>query len=430
MLKDILKKIILESQEKAQKYISRNLIPTKTLTSQNCVVLVGARRAGKSYYLMEIKENLKKLLNKKDKDFVYLNFEDERLVDLKTADLDLILESYQELYSNTKPILLLDEIQNVKHWEKFARRLADNDYRVYITGSNSKLLSKEIASTLGARYLQISVNPFNFKEYLEIVGFEFDSKTTYYSKDLYQLKKYMQEYLEYGGFPEIAKKEDRYSKLELLKTYFDLYIYKDLSKRWAIDNPDHLILIIKKIKENIGNESNPNSIFEKLSSINVPISVKTTYNYVTFLKNVFLISEITIYRKSFTKREAKKKYYFIDNGFLKLFEIDNDYGKKLENLVCTELVKQKKEIYYWRNKKDQECDFIIKDQDKITGLIQVTYEFNNDSKSREIIGLTQAMDFFKCKVGTIITLDQEDKIIIDNKTINIIPLYKWLLTGK
>lgn len=427
MIKDVLKKIIIESQEKNQKYISRNLIPKKTLLSQNCVVLVGPRRAGKSYYLLEIRDNLKKSLNIKDKDFIFINFEDERLVDLKTSDLDLILESYQELYPNIKPVLLLDEIQNVKHWEKFARRLADNDYRVYITGSNSKLLSKEIASTLGARYLQIAVTPFNFKEYLDIVNFKFDSKTTYFSKELITLKKHTRDYLEYGGFAEIAKKEDKFSKLELLKTYFELYIYKDLSKRWKIDNPDHLITIIKKIKENIGNELNPNAIYEKLVYLNIPISVKTTYNYVTFLKNVFLISELSIYRKSFKVREAKKKYYFLDNGFLKLFEIDSDYGRKLENTVYTELIKQKKEVYYWKNKKDQECDFVVKDKDKITELIQVTYEFNNDSKSREIQGITQAMDYFNCNNGTIITLEQEEKITKDNKTIEIVPLYKWLL---
>lgn len=427
MIKEILKKIIIESQEQNQKYLPRNLIPKKTLISQNCIVLVGARRAGKSYYLREIKDNLKSQLNKKNKDFISVNFEDERLVDLKTTDLDLILESYQELYPNNTPILLLDEIQNIKHWEKFARRLADTGYRVYITGSNSKLLSKEIASTLGARYLQIFVNPFNFKEYLKIVKFKYDPKTIYYSKEITTLKKHANDYLEYGGFAEIATKEDRFSKLELLKTYFELYIYKDLSTRWKVDNPEHLITIIKKIKENIGNELNPNAIYERLSAIKIPISVKTTYNYVAFLKNVFLISELSIYRKSFKNREAKKKYYFLDNGFLKLFEIDQDYGRKLENTVYTELIKQKKETYYWKNKKDQECDFIVKENNKIVELIQVTYKFNNDSKSREIIGLTQAMNYFNCDSGIIITLDQEDKIIIDNKTITIMPLHKWLL---
>ena len=247
---------------------------------------------------------------------------------------------------NKEPILLLDEIQNIKHWEKFARRLADNNYKVFITGSNSKLLSKEIASTLGARYLKVNITPFNFKEFLLANNFEFDLKTLYHSKELYKLKEHLNNYLEYGGFPEISKNQDLYSKLELLKTYFDLYIYKDLSKRWKIENPEHLVMIIKKIKENIGNETNPNSIYLKLSSIKIPISVKTTYNYVSFLKNVFLISELSIYRKSFTKREAQKKYYFLDNGFLKLFEIDKDIGKKLENLVYTEIIKRKQEVYY------------------------------------------------------------------------------------
>lgn len=425
MLKDVLKKIILDSQEKSLKYIKRNIIPRATLVSQNCFVLVGPRRAGKSYYLQEIKEELKKALKKDKTDFIYINFEDERLIDLKTNDLDLILEAYKEMF-NKKPILLLDEIQNIKHWEKFARRLADNNYKVFITGSNSKLLSKEIASTLGARYLQVNITPFNFKEFLLANNFDYNTKTIYHSKEIYKLKEHLKNYLEYGGFPEISKNQDIYSKLELLKTYFDLYIYKDLSKRWKIENPEHLVMIIKKIKENIGNETNPNSIYLKLFSIKIPISVKTTYNYVSFLKNVFLISELSIYRKSFTKREAQKKYYFLDNGFLKLFEIDKDIGKKLENLVYTEIIKRKQEVYYWRNKKGNECDFIIK-KNNFFNLIQVTSEFNNDSSTREIKGLTETMDYLNCKTGTIITYDQEDILKIKEKEIRIVPIYKWLL---
>lgn len=426
MLKDVLKKIILDSQEKNQKYISRNIIPKITLLNQNCFVLVGPRRAGKSFYLFEIKEMLQKELKKDKTDFVYINFEDERLIDLKTNDLNLILEAYSELF-NKEPILLLDEIQNIKHWELFARRLADNNYKVFITGSNSKLLSKEIASTLGARYLQVNITPFNFNEFLKINNFNYDIKTIYHSKEIYKLKKLLKNYLDFGGFPEISKKEDSYSKLELLKTYFDLYIYKDLSKRWKIENPEHLVLIIKKIKEDLGNETNPNAIYSKLSLIKMPISVKTTYNYVSFLKNVFLISELSLYRKSFAKRESQKKYYFIDNGFLKLFEIDESIGRKLENLVYTEIIKRKQEVFYWRNKKGNECDFIIKDRNEFN-LIQVTYEYNNDSKSREIKGLLEAMDYFKCNKGTIITYDQEKNINIDNKQIEIVPIYKWLLT--
>ena len=428
MLKDILKKIILDSQNKTQKYIKRNIIPKKTLINQNNFVLIGPRRAGKSYYLLEIKEDLEKYLKKDKTDFIYINFEDERLIDLKTNDLDLILEAYTEMF-NKKPILLLDEIQNIKYWEKFARRLADNDYKVFITGSNSKLLSKEIASTLGARYLQINITPFSFKEHLIANKFEFNSKTIYHSKEIYKLKEQIKNYIEYGGFPEISKNIDKYSKLELLKTYFDLYIYKDLSKRWKIENPEHLVMIIKKIKENIGNETNPNSIYLKLSSIKIPISVKTTYNYVSFLKNVFLISELSLYRKSFAKREAQKKYYFLDNGFLKLFEIDENMGKKLENLVYTEIIKRKQEVFYWKNKKGNECDFVIKLENKYQ-LTQVTYEYNNYSNEREIKGLLEAMDYFKCNEGTIITYDQEEIININNKKIKIVPLYKWLLDDK
>jgi uncharacterized protein len=427
MIKDTFKKIILESQENNPKYINRNFIAPSLLSQQNNFVLIGSRRSGKSYYFFEIKDNFIKKNNLTKTNFIHINFEDERLINISAKDLDLLLEAYREMFGEKKPILFLDEIQNIPHWEKFARRLADNKYKVYITGSNSKLLSKEIASTLGARYLKIVVNNFNFKEYLLINNFKYNLKTIFHSKERYFLKKHLKNYFEFGGFPEVAEKKNAFSKMELLKTYFDLYIYKDISTRQNIENPKHLILILKKIKENIGNEINPNLIYKKLLDLKVPVSVKTIYNYVSFLEDVFLISELSMYRKSFAKRESQKKYYFIDNGFLKLFEYDLDLGKKLENLVFTELKKQNKEIYYWKNKKGNECDFIIIDNNKATQLIQVTYELNEESSSREIKGLLEAKAYFNCNDLLIITYDQEKEIIVNDCKIKVISLDKWLL---
>lgn len=427
MIKNIFKKIIIEAQERQQRYIKRNIIPKTTLQQQKNFVLVGPRRAGKSYYLLEIMDYLITNLKKNKTDFIYINFEDERLINLKAQDLYLLLEAYEEMFESKKPIMLLDEIQNIDHWEKFARRLADNKYQVYITGSNSKLLSKEIASTLGARYLKIKVTTLNFKEFLLINNFKHNIKTIYSSKELLNLKKHIKNYFEFGGFPEVSEKKDSFSKIELLKTYFDLYIYKDISNRWKIENPEILVLILKKIKECIGNEISPNLIYTKLNQLGVLVSVKTIYNYISFLKDVFLISEIAIYRKSFSKREAKKKYYFVDNGFLKLFDVDSDLGRKLENLVYNELIKRKKEVFYWKNNKNQECDFITVENNKVKETIQVAYEFNKDSSNREINGLLAAMNYFKCENGIIITYDQENTIIKENKKIKIIPLYKWLL---
>jgi uncharacterized protein len=423
-MKDVIKKIILESENKDIKYLKRNIISQKHLANHN-YILIGPRRAGKSYYLYEIKESLKKILNKKDSDFVYINFEDDRLIDFNYKNFQDILDSYIELYGNKKPILMFDEIQNIDFWDKFLRRLADNDYLVYVTGSNSKMISKEIGSTLGARFITIKVNPFNFNEFLNIKNFNYNLKTLFLTKQIFSLKKFTQEYIDFGSFPEISK--NNINKIDLLKTYLDLYIYKDISKRWAIENSDNLILILKKIRENIGNEITPNLIYKNLIKINKQVSVKTIYKYISYLKDVFLISEITTYKKSFKNREVKKKYYFSDNGFLKLFELEDDKGSKLENLICTELLKRNYDVFYWRAKTGQECDFIIKEKDVVVNLIQVTFALTQSSKDREINGLLYALNFFNLKEGTIITNDFEDKLVVEDKIINIVPIYKWLL---
>lgn len=423
-MKETIKKIILEFEDKNIKYLKRNLISQKYLANHN-YILIGPRRAGKSYYLYEIREELKKILNKKNSDFVYINFEDDRLIDFNYKNFQDILDSYSELYNSKKPIFLFDEIQNIDFWDKFLRRLADNDYLVYVTGSNSKMISKEIGSTLGARFITIKVSPFNFKEFLNIKNFDYKLKNLFLTKEIFSLKKITQEYIDYGSFPEIAK--NNINKLDLLKTYLDLYIYKDISKRWSIENSDNLILILKKIRENIGNEISPNLIYKNIIKIDRQVSVKTIYKYISYLKDVFLISEVLFYRKSFKNREVKKKYYFTDNGFLKLFEFEDDKGCKLENLVCTELFKKNYDVFYWRAKTGQECDFVIKENNNIIDLIQVTFTLNEKSRDREINGLLHALDFFKLKEGTIITNDLEDKIVIKNKIINVVPIYKWLL---
>ncbi len=420
---ELIKKIILESQDRKLDYTSRNLISDNDLLNHNYVI-IGPRRAGKSYYLYEIKEVLKKKLKKDETDFLLINFEDDRLIDFNYKNFDQIIDSYKELF-NKKPILLFDEIQVITYWEKYVRRLADNNFQVYVTGSNSKMISKEIGSTLGARFISIKVNTLNFIEFLKIKNINLDPKTVFYTNDLYKLKKLTQEYIEFGSFPEISKTNK--NKLDLLKTYLDLYVYKDISSRWDIENINNIVLVLKKIRESIGNEISPNLIYNNLNKVNVPISVKTVYNYVQHILDVFLVCKLQSYRKSFKNRETKTKYYFSDNGFLKLYEMDDDKGNKLENTVYLELLKKKKDMYYWKNKIGVECDFVIKEKNKINSLIQVTYELNKNSKERELKGLLAAMDYFKLKEGTIITYNLEDLITIDNKKIYIIPIWKWLL---
>ncbi|MCD6227677.1 ATP-binding protein [Candidatus Micrarchaeota archaeon] len=413
-MKEVIKKIISEGWDLKLSYIPRNLISSELITSNVPLVLTGPRRAGKSYTMYEIRE----VLRKKGKDFVYINFEDERLLQFKTEDFDLILEAYYELREE-KPVLFFDEIHNVNGWERYVRRLADNGYKVVITGSNSKMLSKEIAERLGGRFIEINIYPLSFKEFLKFKGVEFKEEYLY-SKQRFKLKKYFDEYLEFGGFPEVSLFSGKMSKEKLLNTYFDLVFYKDLVSRERVENEEVLKLIIKKLRENIGKLITPRRIYSFLKESDMPISPNTVDRYINYLQESFLIISCLPFAKSVSK-QIRKKRYFIDNGYVKLFEIKEDKGLMLENLIFTELIKKGKKVFYHLGQ--NECDFILGSNEAM----QVTYELNKENEDREVKGLLEAMKTYKLKKGYIITNDQEKEIRVNNKKIIIMPAWKWIL---
>ncbi len=310
MNKKIIQEIILNNQDLivSKKIIKRNI----TLEQNANYVIIGPRRAGKTYLLHHIiqtkykKEALEKVL--------YINFEDERLFELNYKSLNIIIESYNELYDH-KPHLFFDEIQNIKHWEKFVRRLADENYKIYITGSNSTMLSNQIASTLGGRFMIKEVLPLSFTEFLEFNNFVINNHYHLGSKSI-AIKKQFKTYFNFGGFPELIYFDD---KRTYLSNVFRKLLFGDIIARYNIKNDKAIQLLVKKMAESVNNETSVNRIKNLIKSIGIPIGTTTIFEYLNYLDESYLLFPIENFINKFVERESKKKYYFVDNGILMLF---------------------------------------------------------------------------------------------------------------
>ncbi len=412
-MKDIFKKIIVERQEwlKNIRLIKREI----TFENEANYAFTGLRRAGKSYYLYQIiqekfsKENFEQLL--------FINFEDERLLELTHHDLQYILDAYFELFE-WMPIIFLDEIQNVPHWQKFVRRLADEGRRIFVTGSNAEMLSHEIASTLGGRFINKEILPLSFREYLYFKELSVTSKTKY-SSERYKIIKEYEEYLHFGGFPELLQMND---KREFLSSVYQKLFYGDLIARYKVSNVVTLKLMVKKLAESVNNETSINRIKNLIKSTGVSIGNNTLFDYLNYLESSFLIASITNFHSKFTEKETNKKYYFLDNGILGLFLIDQP-TKLLENQIYIELRRRGEHPYFLKRK--TEVDFYIPEKGM---LIQVSYSIKNpETLEREVIGLRSAMKAFGITNSWIITYDETKELEVQEGIINVVPAWQWLL---
>lgn len=417
MDKNNLKKIILENHEfiLKQDLIIRN--ENLQLDSEANYVFCGIRRCGKSFLMYQqiqkvIKEN-------RIKEFVYINFEDERFIGFNSSHFDLILESAKELYNNNF-YLFFDEVQNIDHWEKFARRLADKGYRIFITGSNAKMLSKEIGTTLGGRYFIKELFPLSFTEFLDFNELQPENNFEF-KEQRFEIKKHFENFLKYGGFPELFKYQN---PKEYLSSIFMKVFYGDLIARNHIQNELILKLLIKKLAESVNNETSINRIKNLIVSTGIKLGSNTITDYLNYISEAYLIYPLQNFASNFTERETKKKYYFIDQGILNLFIIDQD-SKLLENIVFLHLYKKHKDkMFYFKRK--LEVDFYIPEQ-KL--LIQVSYSLSNpETKKREINALIFAMKELNIQHSIIITYDENEEINIEEGQIKFIPVWKWLIT--
>jgi predicted AAA+ superfamily ATPase len=422
-MKETLKTIIREQQEKTLPEIKpRKLeIPVQVPV---IISLIGARRCGKTYLLYAAIQKLLKT-GIPQKNIVYFNFEDERL-NLQAEQLDLILQSFYELYPETPAsdcFFFFDEIQNVDGWEKFVRRMFDNvSKNIFITGSNSKLLSTEIATSLRGRTLTYTVFPLSLNEYFDFRAIDHD---IYRPQKKALLISETVLFIRNGGFPEPVNFETGMRTI-LLQAYFNTMIYRDIVERYKISDPAMLKFFVKKIVSGIGKPLSINKIYNDLRSLGYKVSNNYLYNFLDYCNTIFLTIPVARFHFSEIKQEkSDKKIYCIDTGLLSSieFSVSQNNGKLFENMVLLEFIKAGVRVFYYKD--NYECDFIIQINENLYP-IQVTYNFTDvNTKKREIRGLIEACKAINVSEGTIITLDQKTDFVENNIHIKVIPVYEF-----
>lgn len=423
MDKQIIKNIIIEKQEAIPNY---KLIHREFCFGEKSnYILVGLRRAGKSYLLyQDIQERIREK-GMSACDILYINFEDERLMTIKASELGIILESYMELYPNKQPIIYLDEIQNIDGWEKFARRLADSKYRVMITGSNAKMLSKEMYSTLGGRFIPKEVFPFSFGEYLLYHEVKIDENWEYNPQKKSVISKHFDAYFQGGGIAESFEQPD---KREYLNALYQKILIGDIVERNNIRNSRVFRFLAKKLADSVRQPSSLTRLQHIVKSTGDMISLPTLKDYLEYMQDAYLFFPIPNLASPMTEQATLQKRYVADNGILNLFLFQGE-SKLLENIVAIELNRRfrntaEETLLYYYNR-NIEIDFCVPDAHLA---IQVAYNLNDEvTYEREVGGLQKFLKFYPDYRGLIITRDYEAKIEIDNYIIEVIPVWKWLL---
>ncbi|HLC79071.1 MAG TPA: ATP-binding protein [archaeon] len=387
-------------------------VAKRYLSAPNVLVVLGIRRSGKSIFSLLLARELKQKA-------AYINFVDERLISMKTEDLERVLEAFYELYGDVE-FIILDEIQQVHGWEMFANRLRRTK-KVIVTGSDSKLLSGELATHLTGRHIDFTLYPFSFKE---IAG---DKTNIYSTREIARAKNELKKYAEGSGLPEFYK-----FGREIVREIYGDILTKDCVQRHGIREEKSFRELAGYLVSNFSSEFT----YSKLAKIVGLKDINTAKNYVHYLQEAYMIAVIERYSAKLKQQIiAPKKAYCIDQGFCNFvsFNISKNQGRVYENIVCIELLREKAknpglEVYYWKNHQQNEVDFVTKEGSKVKELIQVCYNpIDEIVRERETKPLIKAAQELKCKNLRIITSDYEATHKKGKYKIQYTPLWKWLL---
>jgi len=391
-------------------------------------VITGARRSGKSYIM---RQTAKKLINNgvKRNEILLINFEDPRLPRLDAATLQKIYEIYLEFLSpKGKPYVFLDEVQEVEGWEKWVRTIYElKKAKIVVSGSNAKLLSKELATLLTGIHIDLTVYPLSFDEFLFFNNLNLTSNTEFEAKQI-EVKSLLRKYIEYGSFPEVVLNEQ---KKEILIRYFEDVINKDLIKRYKIRKTEEIKTLAKYYFTNISNLTTFTSLEKHLN-----ISSDTIEKFSVYFEDAYIFFLLKRFSYKVKQQDkSPKKIYCIDTGLANTvgFRFSENFGRLAENIVFLKLKRETinnpdLEIFYWKDEHHKEVDFVIKEKLKVTQLIQVCWSIEDDkTKKREVSSLLKAMAEFKLKEAVVITEDFESEEKFNSKKIIFLPLWKWLL---
>jgi hypothetical protein len=388
--------------------IPREVDASRYRKTGQIVVISGIRRSGKSTLLRQFSMLYK--------NFHYINFDDDRLLEFSLGDFSTLMLVYEKISPGTK-VIFIDEIQNIAGWERFIRRIHDDGYKVFLTGSNAKLLSAELGTHLTGRYIKITLYPFSFREVLRFRSVSVDRIT---EKKKARILAEFDRYLTFGGFPEYLK----YADPEYLKRTYDDILFRDIIGRFGIREVKAFRQLAHYLFTNMANMASYNALKKALGFKSV-VSVR---DYVGFLEEAFLVFEIFKYDYSLKKQYVNdKKIYVIDNGMRNAvaFQFSDDRGRLLENCVFIELLRRNAPVYFFKN--TGECDFVTEDHGKVTAALQVCYELSQKNRDRELDGLTSAMLTLGIKNGIILTYHQEETIVHNGFSLHVLPVWQWLL---
>lgn len=419
-MKDLLKQIILEQQEilhaPNKRYVQR-YIADEWLQTSEILIISGIRRCGKSVLMQQIRDRLV------EKDF-FFNFDDERLANFKLDDFQKLQECFVELFGE-QHTYYFDEIQNIEGWERFVRRLYNAGNKIIITGSNARMLSRELGTHLTGRYIQVEIYPFSFQEYLAMNEIPVNAKTLYTTTGRATMVKSFVKYMECGGFPKFLQD----GSVSYLTSLYESIIYRDILTRNGLTNEKEMLEMMFYLASNATKRVTYSSL-GKVVGIQHPDTIK---NYLEYIQQTYLISQMFRYDPSVKKQMmSPKKIYFVDNAIIKRigFNATENNGVFLENLVFIELKRRGWDVYYYADKK--ECDFIVRKGLHISDAYQVTLKMDSpQTREREIAGVREAMQAYSLSKGYILTFEGKETINFDDGTIvEVVPVWEWILQYK
>ncbi len=408
-----------------------------SMDSNQIITIIGPRRSGKTYFLYYL---INKLLETEPKNnILYINFEDERLMNIKISDLDSIIPLFIELANPSKDkkiYLFFDEIQNIKFWEKYIRRIYDAlKYKIFISGSSSKLLSREISTSLRGRNIEYTIMPLSFQEYLEFNDIKYSNLTGSTDQRGYILSE-LNNYFKYGGYPEVVLEKNNENKLMILKSYYNTIFSMDMAEHFNISEVNVLDAFLKFSVSIYSKYFSISKIYNTFKSIGYRISKNKLLEFLFDSQEIFFLFSLNIYTRSESKKMSyNKKIYSVDSGIIYALKNEMSVPRLMENIVFLELNyrcrKNNLNISYWKEHgkaNGKEVDFVVSDSLKIAELIQVTYASElNEIEPREISALLSAAKYFESHKLLIITWDYKGIITENNEKIIFIPLWEWLL---
>ena len=418
-LQDLVK-VLSDQKEEFQHFSKRSLCARMeesqlSLDSRLAQVVIGVRRSGKSTLCL-------KYFTDRKITPAYVNFDDDRLASLKTTDLDTLLEVLYRLYGDFL-YLFMDEIQNVKQWHLFVNRLLRQEIHIFLTGSNSKLLSGELATHLTGRHNKVELYPFSFSEYC---AFRNVDTTSLSVKGQALRKAALTDYLTQGGFPELLNEKNRRSYIMAL---LDNIIRNDIAKRFKLRHVDVLYRMAAYLMDNFCQEFKADEVGKLFG-----ITDHTAENYFHYLQEAFLLFSVRKFSFKSKSRIRNEKVYVVDPAFISerndTFQTEN-LGWRLENIVYIELLRRHRpnyaDVFYFKEK-DYECDFVVSQSGKVIELIQVSYDISSPkTRRRELNGLIKAANKLHCNNLTLVTLDNQEDMEQDGFTIHIVSAANWLI---